>query len=106
MGLPGDGAIGHRAGPEALDDLLDRLDFLQRHGPAHLIPEVQHGADGARAVVLHQGGVFVELRPVVRPHRLLEGVDDPRAVQVFLGLRARAQLVPADACQTVLNRIS
>ncbi len=99
MGLLGDGAVGHRPGAEAFDDLLDRLDLLDWYGVAQVVAEVQRRADGARAVVLHPRGVGVELRAVVRPYRLLQQVNDLGAVQVLLGLIAAAQPVPADGRQ-------
>ena len=99
MRLPRNGAVGHGSGLEAAHDALRRLDFLQRHGLAALVAEGQQRADGARAVVLHHGGVTVKERAVVVPQRLLQRVDDLGAVQVFLRALAGAQAVAADAGQ-------
>ena len=97
--LPRDGAVGHGSGLEAAHDALRRLDFLQRHGLAALVAEGQQRADGARAIVLYHGRVAVEERAVVVPQRLLQRVDDLRAVEMFLRALAGAQAVAADAGQ-------
>ena len=97
--LPRDGAVGHGPGFEALHDALHRLDFLQRHGLAALVAEGQQRAYGARAILLHHGGVAVKERAVVVPQRLLQRVDDLGAVEMFLRAMAGAQAVAADAGQ-------
>ena len=102
--FPRNGAVGHGSGLEAAHDALRRLDFLQRHGLAALVAEGQQRADGARAIVFHHGGVAVEERAVVVPQRLLQRVDDLRAVEMFLRAIAGAQAVAADAGQRPRRR--
>ena len=41
VGLLRYGAVGHRAGLEAPDNAPDRLNFINRHGLAHLVVEIQ-----------------------------------------------------------------
>ncbi len=78
-----DGAVAHRAGVEALDDLACGLDFRKRNGGAggdELEQIAQH--DGAPRLV-DRFAVGSEEFGVVCAHRTLQERDDLRCDQVF-----------------------
>ena len=100
MGFLGNGAVAHRAGPEAFHDLACRFHFIQRNLPAGVKPEGEHGADRPRSLVLHPRGVFVKGRPVVRPYRLLQQMDGFGSIEVLLGALPSSVLVFTHAGQS------
>ena len=85
VGLFADGAEAHGAGCEALDDLLGRLDFVQRHGLVRVL-ELEQAAQRAEVAVLivEQISVFLEGGRVVLPHGVLQLADGLRIQQVIL----------------------
>ena len=68
-----DGAERHGAGGEALDDLLGRLDFFERHGLVGFL-ELDQAAQRAELAVLvvDQVGVFLERREALLPDGVLQ----------------------------------
>jgi hypothetical protein len=90
--LGGDRPERHRAGGEALDDLLGRLDLLERHGraaAAELHEPAQRRA--ARRVVVDLRGVLVVLllgRAVGRADRVLQQGDRLGVPHVALAVAA------------------
>jgi hypothetical protein len=66
-----DRAVRHGAGLETLQDVLDRLDLVERHGIAAF--QVQQAAQRGevRRLLVHQPRVLLELAEVVVAHGLL-----------------------------------
>ena len=65
VGLGADGAVGHGAGGEALDDGLDRLDLVDRHRRQEAAAKVEEAAEGAVALILLVDLLGVGLEDVV-----------------------------------------
>ena len=111
MGLAADGAVGHRAGGEAPDDLRDRLDLLDRDrlpagGVGALEPEQAAQRHQPRGLLVDAGGVLLEdvvalaARGVLEPEDRL-GVEQVRlAVAAPLVLAAHGQLAVGRADAT------
>ena len=85
VGLLADRAVAHRAGGEALHDLTDRLDLLQRNRRTGALGEPEQPAQGHQALglVVHPGRVLAEdvhppaARGVLQPEDRL-GVEQVR----------------------------
>ena len=83
VGLHGDRPVGHGAGGEPLEDLLDRLDLLERDRSAVRV-EGQQAADGLEllGLLVDQPRVGAEDVVAARAGRVLQPEDDLRAEQV------------------------
>ena len=99
VGLLGEGAVGHRAGLEAVHDLACGLHLRKRNRRAVLEAEVQQRTDGSGAVLQDEVGVALKQRVIVVPHGLLQRVHHLRGVEVLLRQLAGAQPVQAHAVQ-------
>ena len=91
-----DGPVAHRAGREALDDLLGRLHFIERNGLVGVL-ELEQAAQRAQMAVLivQQIGVLLEGGRIVLAHRVLQLADGLRIQQVILAALA-VLIVAAD----------
>ena len=91
MRLLADRAVAHRAGVEALDDLADRLDLLQRHRRARVRPaQLEQAAQRHEPLGLLVDPLGVLLEDVVapRPGGVLQPEDGVGVEQVRLALAA------------------
>ena len=84
-----DGAVAHRASGEPLDDLGDRLDFLDRHGRAVAL-DLEQPAQRRQPLrlVVDQAGVLLEDLVAARARGVLELEHRVRVEQVVLALPA------------------
>ena len=84
MGLPGDGAVAHGAGLEALDNGVHTLHLVQGQGSVGVL-HVQQAAEGVgTGFVVHLGGVLLEQIVVPPAGGLLEQVDGLGIVHMVL----------------------
>ena len=91
-----DRAVAHRAGFEAFDDALDRLDLVQGHAAVGVGLQVQQAPQGMGDLeVVHHRGVLLEGRVVALAGGLLEQLDGEGVVHMVLRRGAGAQLVRA-----------
>ena len=97
--LLGDGAIGHGAGLEALDNAFGALHLIELDALAAIVAEIQQRTNGAGTIIFHHLGVAVEQSGIVVPYSLLKGVNDLGAVEVLLRVVALAQTMTTDAVQ-------
>ena len=102
VGLVGDRAERHRAGREALDDFLRRLDFLQRQ---RLIGEVEFEQAAQRqqplVLLIDQLRVFGVGPGIVAAHRVLQLADRLRRPDVVLAAQAEGIIAPDVEVPTV-----
>ena len=85
-----DRAVGHRAGGEALDDLADRLDLVDRHGRARALAQLEQAAQRgeARRLRVDQRRVLLVDVVALGARRVLELEHRLRVEQVVLALAA------------------
>ena len=90
MGLGRNGAETHGAGCKASDDVLRRLDLVERHGRAALGPEPQQAAQRhlTAALVVDDVRIFPVRIPVLLAGGLLELDDRLGRPHVLLSVRA------------------
>lgn len=93
MGLGRDGAVGHRAGGEALHNLAGKLDLVDRDRGA-IGDELHHASQGGQAL-----GLLVDGAGVVLEDRVLSGLG--RVLELEHGLRVK-QVVLALAAPLIL----
>ena len=96
--LLADRPVGDRAGAEPLDDRLDRLDLLDRHGRAQALLEGEQPAQRRQPVGLLVDGLRVLLEDVVaaRAGGVLQAEHRLRVEQVDLALAAPLVLAAGD----------
>ena len=99
MGFLGDGAIGHGAGFEPLDDLAGGLHFLQGDALCRVVEFHQTPQGVGLALVVHHVGVLPEPLIAAGTHRLPQGHNGLGIVHVILCSAAGAELVGAGGIQ-------
>ena len=82
MGFARDRAIAHRARFEALEDVFDRLYFLDRHSGALFEAEETAQGEMLLGLLVDETGVGLESIVVAGAHCALQGVNDLRAEKV------------------------
>ena len=101
VGLHADRAVAHRPGGEALDDLADRLDLVDRHRRPHAVLEGEQPAQRGQpaGLVVDQRGVLLEDVVALGPGGVLQLEHRLRVEQVHLALAPplvlAAELEPA-----------
>ncbi len=90
MRLLGDGAVRHRAGREPLDDRLDGLDLVERHGRPQPLLEGEQPPQGHQPgrLLVDPPGVLAEHVEPARPGGVLQAEDRLGVEQVRLALAA------------------
>ena len=84
-----DRAVRHRAGREALDDALDRLDFVERNRRGRRLQLEQAAQRRAPlALIVDEPRVFLEDRVLAAARRVLQLEDRVRVEQVVLAVAA------------------
>jgi len=100
VGLVGNGAEGHRARREALDDFGSRFDVLDRNRIAALELEQSPQRLDFGLIVVDERGVVLEQTTIARAYGVLQLADDFRRPDVFLAtnsvgqIAAHIQLIP------------
>ena len=104
VGLLRDGAVGHRAGLEAVDDGFDALDLVDGNRRALVKGEFQRAAQrvGLGGVV-HHGGIFLEALVISVSGGLLQRDDGLGVVHVILAGFAGAQAMDAGGIQRLVH---
>ena len=100
MRLFRNGAVGHRAGFEPLDDLADRLDLFQRHTAVLRPGETEQTAQCVRLLrIVDARRIFQIARVGAAVRCLTQGNDGLRVVHMILCIFAGAQFVRPRAVQ-------
>ena len=88
VGLARNRSVAHGSGFETLEDILDRLNFFDRHGSALLKVKKPAQREMLFGLLIDQVRVGLEGIVVARAHGTLQRVNDLRAEQVSLAFGA------------------